>query len=82
MLSYENSGFSLDATVRTEAFDRAGLERLIRYCARPPYASENLRWNGPWLVYHFPKPARDGRTFIQLEPPFDPRVKRLVSFFW
>ncbi len=28
-------GFSLDATVRIEANDRAGLERLLRYCARP-----------------------------------------------
>jgi hypothetical protein len=64
MLSYENSGFSLDASVRLQAFDRAGLERLIRYCSRPPFASENLRWNGPWLVYHFPKPSRDGKTFI------------------
>ena len=43
MLSYENSGFSLDARVRVEAWDRDGLERLIRYCARPPFKSENLR---------------------------------------
>ena len=50
MRSIETSGFSLDASVRTEAMDRTGLERLIRYCARPPFASENLRWNGPWLV--------------------------------
>jgi hypothetical protein len=35
MLSYENSGFSLDAKVRIESWDREGLERLIRYCARP-----------------------------------------------
>jgi hypothetical protein len=68
MLSYENSGFSLDASVRIEAFDRSGLERLIRYCARPPFASENLRWNGPWLEYRLPKPSRTGQTFIQLEP--------------
>jgi putative transposase/transposase-like zinc-binding protein len=81
MLSYENSGFSLDATVRTEAFDRAGLERLIRYCARPPFASENLRWNGPWLVYRFPKPARDGRTFIQLEPlDFIERIAAFIPY--
>jgi hypothetical protein len=49
MLSYENSGFSLDAKVRIESWDRDGLERLIRYCARPPFKSENLRWNGHWL---------------------------------
>ena len=31
-------GFSVDAGVRFEAPDRAGLERLLRYCARPPFA--------------------------------------------
>ena len=44
MLSYETTGFSLNASVRTKATDRAGLERLVRYCARPPFASENHRW--------------------------------------
>jgi hypothetical protein len=46
MLSYNQSGFSLDAKVRIESWVKDGLERLIRYCARPPFASENLRWNG------------------------------------
>jgi len=68
MLSYENSGFSLDAKVKILPWDREGLERLIRYCARPPFASENLRWNGPMLVYHLPKPCHTGKTFIQLDP--------------
>jgi hypothetical protein len=31
-------GFSLDAAVRLDADDREGLERLLRYCARPPAA--------------------------------------------
>ena len=35
MLAWENSGFSLDAAVRVGAHDRARLERLLRYCARP-----------------------------------------------
>lgn len=56
MQSYENSGFSLDGKVRIESWDRDGLERLIRYCTRPPFKSENLRWNGPWLIYRLPKP--------------------------
>ncbi|MBA3604317.1 MAG: hypothetical protein H0W50_11935, partial [Parachlamydiaceae bacterium] len=30
MLTYENSGFSLDASVRIHSWDRDGLERLIR----------------------------------------------------
>ena len=35
-------GFSLDASVRIEADDRKGLERLLRYCARPPFAGDRL----------------------------------------
>ena len=36
MLGYQHSGFSVDAGVCIEAHDRAALERLLRYCARPP----------------------------------------------
>ena len=36
-------GFSVDGSVRIEAADRAGRERLLRYCARPPLALERLR---------------------------------------
>ncbi|MFE8032667.1 transposase, partial [Thiohalocapsa marina] len=43
MLAWDNSGFSLDAAVRVGAHDRAGLERLLRYRARPPFALERLR---------------------------------------
>jgi hypothetical protein len=36
MAAYAHGGgFSVDAGVRIEAADRAGLERLLRYCARP-----------------------------------------------
>jgi hypothetical protein len=28
--------------VRIDGHDRAGLERLLRYCARPPFALERL----------------------------------------
>ena len=34
MLSYQHSGFSVDAGVCIEAHDRAALDRLLRYCAR------------------------------------------------
>jgi hypothetical protein len=30
-------------SVRIEAHDRAGLERLLRYCARPAFSMERLR---------------------------------------
>jgi hypothetical protein len=35
LLGYQHSSFSVDAGVCTLAHDRAALERLLRYCARP-----------------------------------------------
>ncbi len=79
MLSNENSGFSLDAKVRVPSWDRKGLERLIRYCARPCFARENLRWNGPWIHYRLPKPTHTGKTFVQIEPlEFIERISRFI----
>ena len=37
--------------MRIEAIDRAGLERLLRYCARPPFSIERLKQSGADLVY-------------------------------
>ncbi|MEY4507341.1 MAG: hypothetical protein RL297_1919 [Pseudomonadota bacterium] len=34
MQAYRHSGFSVDTSVCIAAQDRAGLERLLRYCAR------------------------------------------------
>jgi len=51
MLAYQHSGFSVDAGVRIESHDRAALERLLRYCARPPFAMDRLRKEGAALVY-------------------------------
>lgn len=42
MLAYRLSGFLVVASVCMAARDRAGLERLLRYCARPPFAMEEL----------------------------------------
>ncbi len=46
-------GFSLHASVTVEAHDRAGLERLLRDCARPGFSVERLSWRieGERLVY-------------------------------
>lgn len=55
MLGYQHSGFSVDAGVRIEAHDRAALERLLRYCARPPFAMDRLRKEGAALVYRCAK---------------------------
>ena len=55
MLAYQHSGFSVDAGVCIEAHDRAALERLLRYCARPPFAMDRLRKEGAALVYRCAK---------------------------
>ena len=62
-------GFSLDACVRIEGQDRPGLERLLRYRARSPFALERLEQLAhDQLVYRFPKPQPDGRTELRLTP--------------
>ena len=62
-------GFSVDAEVRIEAQDREGLERLLRYCARPAFALEHLREINPdRLVYESPKPGPGGNVSVLLTP--------------
>jgi hypothetical protein len=55
MLGYQHSGFSVDTSVCIDAQDRAGLERLLRYCARPPFALDRLRKAGSDLIYRCAK---------------------------
>ncbi len=58
-----------DASVRIEADDRVGLERLLRYCARPPFALERLEAiDAHRLIYRLTKPRPDGRTGLILSP--------------
>jgi hypothetical protein len=79
--------------VRIEGDDRGGLERLLRYCARPPFALERLHALAgvaslaspdARLLYRFPKPraptegGSDGRTEIILSPL--QLLERLVAF--
>jgi hypothetical protein len=62
-------GFSLDASVRIEGADRPGLERLLRYCARPAFALERLREiDAEHLVYESVKPGPDGSVSLMLTP--------------
>jgi hypothetical protein len=72
MRAWEHGGgFSVDATVRVEASDRAGLERLLRYCARGPLALERLERDpdeAERLHYRLPKPTADGCLTLTLTP--------------
>jgi hypothetical protein len=44
MAQWEHGGgFSVDGSVRIAATERAGRERLLRYCARPPFALDRRR---------------------------------------
>ncbi|GAB4216364.1 MAG: hypothetical protein Fur007_16180 [Rhodoferax sp.] len=65
MLAYQHSGFSVHAGVCIEAYDRAALERLLRYCARQPFATDRLRKEGAALVYRcakqYSEPTSDKR---------------------
>jgi hypothetical protein len=62
-------GFSVDAQVRIEAHGREGLERLLRYCARPAFALERLRELDPeHLVYESVKPGPGGSVSLMLTP--------------
>ncbi len=62
-------GWSVDASVTLPAWDRHGLERLVRYCARPALSQERLGLvSDELLVYSLKKPTIDGRTEIYLTP--------------
>jgi Putative transposase len=59
MLGYQHSGFAVDTSVCIEAHDRAALERLLRYCARPPFSMERLPKASSTLVYRCAKQHKE-----------------------
>lgn len=62
-------GFSLHAGVVVAAYDRAALERLCRYGARPAFAQERLAWTADGrIAYKLKRPWPDGRTHLIMEP--------------
>ncbi len=63
------SGVSLHANVDVPARDRRRLERLCRYVARPPVATERLsRLEDGRLLYRLKHRWRDGTTHVVFEP--------------
>ena len=92
MLAFKHCGFSADAGVCLQAQDRAGLERLLRYCAQAPFALDRLRQRGAELIYHCPKPQSGGRQadlvlspleliecIATLVPPANLQLRALVA---
>jgi len=63
------AGFSVHSSVRIEAHDRYGLEQLVRYCARPPFALGRLYYpNKNLVVYQLKKPTSDGKYELNMDP--------------
>jgi len=63
-------GFSIDASVRIDANDREGLERLIRYCARPPFSGQRLRLEDNGNILYIPqKRGPNGRGLMSMTAP-------------
>ena len=63
------SGVSLHANVAVPARDRLRLERLCRYVARPPVATERIsRLEDGRLLYRLKHRWRDGTTHVVFEP--------------
>lgn len=75
-----SSDFSLHAGVTAKAAERDKLERLARYVAGPPVASERLaRTEGGHVCYALKTSYRDGTTHVIFEPEdFIARLAALV----
>jgi len=57
-----NAHVHFHCCVLIEGRDRAGLEQLLRYCARPSIALEHLEQLAhDQIVYRFPKPGANGK---------------------
>jgi hypothetical protein len=81
MLSWDHSGFSLHAATAVAADDRAALERLLYYCARPAISAKRLTYKKEEsLALYDTKDNRSGRS-LRLEFPavdFIGRLARLI----
>jgi hypothetical protein len=79
-LCAEVDGFTLHANTLIAADDREALERLCRYTARPPIASERLSFtDDERVLYELRRPWRDGTRAIAFEPiAFIERLAALV----
>jgi hypothetical protein len=65
----EVDGLNLHADVAVPARDRERLERLARYVARPPLATDRLReLPDGLLLYELREPLRDGTTGFVYAP--------------
>ena len=83
-----SGGFSVHAGVRVAGQDRAGRERLLRYCARPMFAGERLVWAGggtkvryrlPWAALQGHRPEQQQQRSIDLRPSASEFLDRVAA---
>jgi len=79
-LCHAESGYSLHAAVCIDGTDRAGLEHLCPYVARPPLAQGRLQLQGDGkVIWHLRRPWRDGTQAFVFDPlTFFGRLAALV----
>ena len=74
------NGFDVHCAVRIAADDDEGRERLIRYCARPPFALERIEEMKDGRIAYLMKTARRGSTHRVMTPmEFMGRLAILVA---
>jgi len=77
-LCAEVEGYNLQAATRVRANDREGLERMARYLARSPIATERLfQLEDGQLELRLKRPWRDGTTAFVFTP--HELIERLVT---
>ncbi|MCP4470118.1 MAG: IS91 family transposase, partial [Gammaproteobacteria bacterium] len=60
-------GFSVNGSALIHENDREGLERLIRYCARPPFSLERItKQSDGSIIYRLNKSLVNGQTLLRL----------------
>jgi hypothetical protein len=62
------AGFNVHAGAAIDGRDRKRVERVCRYLARPPIATERLTEVDDGLRYELKKVWRDGTMFVTLDP--------------
>jgi len=71
MLSWKNSGFSIHEEVAIAARDRAGLERLLRYCSRPALSVARLIYSVKTKTVIYRCEKQEGRTELLTLTPIE-----------
>ena len=77
--SASSDGFDVHCAVRIAADDDQGRERLVRYCARPPFALDRIEGLADGRVAYLLKVPRRGRTHRVMTPmEFMARLAMLI----